>query len=93
MTHVRAFTSKSDGISFDLDSPVGVCTAGDTEPTELAFMGIWDTGATGCAITKRVADLIGAKPTGFASVGGVHGIEVVNEYILDLYLLNRILIK
>lgn len=89
-TLVRAFTAKGARLRRELLSPIGVTSPGEASPKELSFAGLWDTGATGCAITKKVADSIGAIPTGVALVGGVHGVEQVSQYIVDLHLPNNI---
>ena len=53
---VRAFTAKGAGFLRELIAPIGVTAPGDPTPKELSFAGLWDTGATGCAITKKVAE-------------------------------------
>ena len=79
---------------FELRSPIGVDLPVNqnmetiTGP-EQKFTAIWDTGATGCSITKHVADSIGVAPIGLVRVGGVHDIQQVNAYLVSLYLPNR----
>lgn len=90
---VRAFTAKGAGFLRELIAPIGVTALGDPAPKELSFAGLWDTGATGCAITKKVADAIGAIPTGIVRVGSVHGPADVNEYVVNLHLPNQITIS
>jgi len=46
--------------------------------------GLWDTGATGSAITKSMAEKIGLMPVGQVEVGGVHGVQRVNWYFIHL---------
>ena len=46
--------------------------------------GIWDTGATACAITSTLAKDLKLVPVGIRRVTGVHGTKDVYEYFLLL---------
>lgn len=46
--------------------------------------GIWDTGATACAITSTLAQSLKLVPIGIRRVTGVHGTKDVNEFFLLL---------
>ncbi len=56
------------------------------------FKALWDTGATNTVITKKVIDKLSLIPTGKIKSRGVHGEKVVDTYIIDLVLPNRVLI-
>lgn len=90
---LRCFTAKSSRIESELVSSVGIALPGESlKDKALSWKGLWDTGATGCAITRTVADNIGASPIGVVQVGGVHGVEEVNLYVIDIYLPNNVVI-
>jgi hypothetical protein len=54
------------------------------------FQAIWDTGAQASVITQAVVDACGLKPTGMTRVQGVHGISVVETYVIMLRLSNGV---
>lgn len=82
----NAFTVYGGGPLLELTTQVGLTKPYEPRPLQLSFVGVWDTGATGCAITKDVADAIGVKPCGIANVAGVHGTQPVNTYFIALHL-------
>jgi len=55
------------------------------------FKAIWDTGATSCVITQAVVDKCKLAPTGMTRVYGVHGPEVTETYLVNIYLPNNVL--
>jgi hypothetical protein len=74
-----------------LISEIGVSLPNQKKPAQLsALIGLWDTGATGCAIKDGVANAIGAQPIGRVIINGVHGPQKCNQYLVNLYLPNRI---
>jgi len=48
------------------------------------FTAIWDTGATGSVITKRVVESMGLTPISKTKVYGVNSEEVCNVYFVDI---------
>lgn len=62
---------------------------GPNEPapaTTVEYDAIWDTGASGTAITKKVADALGLKPIGAARCYNAQGSTVANVYLISLRL-------
>jgi predicted aspartyl protease len=56
------------------------------------FQAVWDTGATGTAITKKVADEIGLTPSGQVNVHTAPGQAIQNTYLVHVALPMGILI-
>lgn len=85
---VSALTVYANGIARVIISPIVVenTLSGAKEQTQ----GIWDTGATGSAITKSLAAKLGLIPVSETQVKGVHGVkEGVNVYGLKIILNNE----
>jgi len=57
------------------------------------FRAIWDTGATGTAITQKVIDEVGLKPTGMAKVNTASEEGMLTEvYHISVFLPNKVCI-
>ncbi|MEK7629184.1 MAG: retropepsin-like aspartic protease [Patescibacteria group bacterium] len=56
------------------------------------YSAIWDTGATHSAITKKVADDLGLKPTGIAEVRYGSGKASTNTYLVNISLPNNVMV-
>lgn len=56
----------------------------------VTFKGIWDTGATSSVITQRVVDGCGLKPTGITTVHNAHSTELVETFVVNLALPNKV---
>jgi hypothetical protein len=54
---------------------------------------IWDTGATGSAITDKVVSELGLVPTGMAQVHTAGGVVNQNTYTIDIGLPNGVVIQ
>jgi predicted aspartyl protease len=54
---------------------------------------IWDTGASGSAITKSVAKKLGLIPTGMAQVNTANGVAIQNTFTVDIGLPNKVIIQ
>jgi predicted aspartyl protease len=68
---------------------------GEQDPAHLPSvkaLGLWDTGATGSVITKRIADQIGLKPSGRQIVNHANGTDEVNTYLINLVLPSNVVI-
>jgi len=57
------------------------------------FPAIWDTGASGTVISKKVVDEVGLVETGKEWVTGVNGTALKPTYLIDLGLPNRVIIQ
>lgn len=94
---VRSFTQSYNGITRVLTSKVRVQQAFDlklpppTIPTT-EYKAIWDTGATGTAITHKVAAECGLKPTGMCKLRTPSGESDTHTYFVSLYLPNMVCI-
>ncbi len=83
---VHSLSIRADRIARVLFSPVEVINL-FTNKSEKTH-GIWDTGATGSAITESFAKKLGLVPITKANVKGVHGNELVNVYAIRIILNN-----
>ena len=98
MPQFRAFTLASNGgILRVLISRCHACAAFDPKvtppeqhPKFETFDAIWDTGATASVITRQVVDACGLKPTGMKEVHGVHGKELVETFLINIGLPNKV---
>lgn len=93
MSHKHALTINSGGgILRVLQSVVGVSVPfiGDLKLQKdikiAQFKGVWDTGATGTVITKKVVNAISLKPTGQTDVFTAKGKATTNTYLVNIYL-------
>jgi predicted aspartyl protease len=85
---IHALTNSYKGISRIITTPIEVCNTntGKVEQTK----GIWDTGATGSAITKSLALKLNLIQTGQARVNSVHGFkDNVTVYAVKINLNNK----
>ena len=94
----RAFSNEAPTVSLELVSAAGV---GLPKPRTQEYAhaslnnlkAIWDTGATGCAITLEVAEKINAPVINQVLVGGVHGAQMCNQYLISLFLPNQVFVR
>lgn len=56
------------------------------------YVAIWDTGATGTVITQKVIDDCGLVATGMTQMHGVSGTSIVETFLVNIYLPNRVAI-
>jgi predicted aspartyl protease len=56
------------------------------------YLAIWDTGATGSVITKKVVDDCGLKPIGMAKVHHAQGVETTPVYLVSIVLPNKVIV-
>ncbi len=89
----RCFTTRFNGRTNVLTTEILLSeaydpTSGDPSPEPKQFVGIWDTGATGSVIPKRVADALGLQPTGRVICRGVGKDGTPNEFETNTYLIN-----
>lgn len=94
-----ALTVKGNGILRAIVSQVGISLPFTGDPklqTNLSivkFSGVWDTGATGSVITKKVVDALKLKPTGQKEVHTASGTEVKNTYLVNIALPMNVMVQ
>jgi predicted aspartyl protease len=96
-TRVDAFTSEYPGRSSVLANEVYICEAFKPQSTSVRmpknakkFAAIWDTGATGSVITKKVVDDCGLKPIGIVKVSTASGEATTSVYFASVFLPNSV---
>lgn len=94
----KSFTAKAEGIANVLLSACGICHAydplsGKPHPKVNNYKGLWDTGASGTVITKKIVDDLGLKPIGKTKVYHADGESIVNVYYINIFLPNQVAFK
>jgi len=85
---VNALTRSYANISRVITTPIAILNTATKDSIET--LGIWDTGATGSAITKTLSEKLKLVPIGQTKVMGVHGIkEGINIYAVTIVLNNQ----
>ena len=91
----HAFRTVYSGVVRELITDVTIALPSSTHPGTAKefknFLALWDTGATNSVVTKNVVNAVGLTPTGKATVKGVNSEDIVNTYIVDIGLPNRVL--
>ena len=59
-------------------------------PPHFEYDAIWGTGATASVITQHVVDQCGLQPTGMTQVHSVRGTDIVETYLVNILLPNRV---
>jgi len=59
-------------------------------PAHFQYIALWDTGATGTVINRKVVDESGLQPVGMAKVHGVGGVMYTNRYLVNIKLPNQV---
>lgn len=96
MPQPASFTLSSDGGKLrELKTKCGVCPAfdpskGGKHPKVSEYIGLWDTGASGTVISHRVVASLDLKPVGKSKVFHADGESVVNNYLINLFLPNKV---
>jgi len=91
-----AFTLKSSGGLFTaLMTKVEIAIAFDPAttnpyPPAKEYLALWDTGATGTVITKKIADDLGLKPIGIAEVHHADGMTRRSVYLVNIMLPHKV---
>lgn len=67
--------------------------SGTSAPQIFPFPGIWDTGASASAISQRIVDTCGLKPTGMAQVQTADGLVPAETYLVNIYLPNQVMFQ
>ena len=77
--------------SVTLLSPASLITEREIQ-NQIICIAIWDTGATGSAITELTAQKLGIAATGRKNVSGLGGTIEKNTYLVDVSLPNKVTI-
>ncbi|OGI90357.1 hypothetical protein A3B01_02290 [Candidatus Nomurabacteria bacterium RIFCSPLOWO2_01_FULL_41_52b] len=94
----RAFTTKYNGRTNVLKTSVGICLPHTPEQALATkidikqYLAIWDTGATGSVITKKVADDLNLKPISVKEVYHAAGKSISNVYLVNILLPDSVMI-
>ena len=94
----HAFTTRYNGRARVLHNTVGVSLPTTPEEAKTSqsevknYLAIWDTGATHSAITKRVVDDLGLKPTGARETRHADGKSINNTYLVNILLPNKVMV-
>jgi hypothetical protein len=89
-----ALTLKSGGgILRQLVTDCNIHIPPGTHTKPCSIKAIWDTGATGSAITTIVVKQLGLIPTGKVQLGTANGIITQNTYTIDIGLPGNVLIQ
>lgn len=65
----------------------------NTPNKSASLKAIWDTGATGSAITKKIVQQLGLIPTGMSQVHTANGTVAQKTYTIDIRLPNNVMIQ
>ena len=91
----NSFTYRWTGLARTLDVAVGVAPAYDPNapgpyPSFKGYKAIWDTGATGSVVSRKVVEELGLVQTGFAKIFHAQGCEdKVPTYFVNIVLPNK----
>jgi predicted aspartyl protease len=91
-----ALTAKSEKLERVLTSAIFVAAPFDpkvTEPSEGSkrkYQAIWDTGATGCVISPKVATDLGLIPIGLNEIHHGGGAEIAPVHLVSLFLSQKV---
>ena len=87
-----AFSLKSQiGLLKVLVTDINIHASGT--PQASSVKAIWDTGASGSAITNKVVKQLGLIPTGMAQVHTANGVATQNTFTIDVGLPNGVIIQ
>ena len=85
-----SFTLLSKKISRALITPLDVYIPNTNK--KMRLNGIWDTGATGTAITEKIVKKLGLLATGRINVITAGGEYIQNTYVVDIRLPNNVIV-
>jgi predicted aspartyl protease len=95
----KGFTFRYGGRASVLKTPIGVSLPfleedlqNENKPLIYQYTGIWDTGATGSVITKRVANALGLQAINVIDVNTASGVYQANVYLVNLVLPDNVII-
>lgn len=91
---IRAFTQSFSAISLILTTPVLIYKAFNPKkvkelPPHKQYRAVWDTGATHCAISKKVIDVLLLQPSSVTNVQSIDGYFEKSVYLINIMLPNE----
>ena len=93
-----AFSFEYPNIPYELQTEIRITKATIFRPNKIlkdfkVKLGIWDTGATSTVINKNknIPNLLKIKPIGKTNVFGVNSSSIVDVFIVDILLPNKVL--
>lgn len=92
--NVSSFTVDFNGLAREIITEVGVSTPlaeeliAKDDNRIIKTKALWDTGATNCVITKKMAAEMGLKPIAVTKVCHAGGISYPCVYLINIYLPN-----
>ena len=94
---ILAFTTKANGYLRELSNEILISSSSSTlppgqNPNPIKAKAVWDTGATNTCISSRIATSLNLIPISKAKISGVTGDVIVNVYLVDIYLPNKVII-
>jgi predicted aspartyl protease len=94
---IHAFTRRANGIARVLEVPVkvGLPVVDPADPPKappVPCNGIWDTGASGTAITRQVAEKLGLKPISRATAHTAKGQKECDVYLISVVLNDAVVV-
>ncbi len=93
-----AFTTKAESYLRELSNEIlispGISTleTGQT-PNPIKAKAVWDTGATNTCINTRIVKALNLFPISKTKISSVNSEEIVNVYLVDIYLPNKVIIQ
>ena len=92
--NLRAFTYESKKLKFQLDTEVGVADSSISKSDfKRDYKGLWDTGATGTAISEKIVNDLQLVPIGMTTVHSAGKAYQSNQYLVDVLLPNEIIVQ
>jgi predicted aspartyl protease len=87
-TRYDAFTYRADGRAHRIITKARVAAHArpGTAPHLTEVDALWDTGATGCVVTEKLAQHLNLPETGEHPVTGFGGLHIAKTYLVDLHL-------
>lgn len=103
MQNFQSVTFKAETILREIITDIGISLPNNTQDVQInpfikddprifQTKALWDTGATGCAVTKKTATDLKLQPIGLANVTHVNGTTQANVYLIDIFLPNLVIV-
>lgn len=84
-----AFTIKYNGITHQLKTEVDIVS----NSGNVKGIALWDTGASGSCISEKIAKKLNLIPIGKQKIFTPAGERIVNVYLIDIILPNKVTVK
>lgn len=91
---ISSFTIDFNGITREIITDVGISipiaeqVIAKNDNRIVETKALWDTGATNCVITRKMATDMGLKPISITKVCHAGGVSYPNVYLINIYLPN-----